>query len=292
MKTIIVSGSTGYIGRNLIRFLLKQGYSVYALVRNFGSIWTETENVSEICCPMEKYSKLPDLMKGEKAELFYHFAWDGTTGSQRADYTIQVKNVQYACDAALAAKEIGCKRFIATGTITENIAKQILEKNYSAQNLIYGLSKLYAHNLLDILCRNVGLEYVWAQLSNIYGGGNTTGNLISYTLTEFENGRTPTFGPCNQPYNFTHIEDVVQALYLIGTAKSVRNEYVISNGECKLLKEYLEEIASIQGKPLGIGLRADDGIEYKSEWFDNKDLKDIGYERKYIFSDGIKEMQG
>lgn len=288
---IIVSGATGYIGRNLIRFLIAQGHIVYALVRKVGSIWANTKNVFEICCPMEEYSELSNLFAGKEIDVFYQFAWNGTAGSKRSDYDIQLKNAKYTCDAAVAANKIGCHRFIVTGTITENVAKQILEKNYSAQNLIYGLSKLYTHKLLDIICRDIGLEYVWAQLSNIYGGDNTSGNLISYTLTEFKNGRTPTFGSGSQPYNFTHIDDVVQALYLIGISENVRKEYVISNGEIKLLREYLEEISSIYKTPVGIGVRTDDGIEYKKEWFENINLKDIGFVQKYNFSDGIKTLR-
>lgn len=282
---IIVSGSTGYIGRNLIRFLIDQGHIVYALVRKHGSIWKNVKNVFEISCPMEKYSELTTLFAGNKIDVFYHFAWNGTAGSQRADYSIQLKNAKYTCDAAVVAKKIGCKRFIATGTITENVAKQILEKNYSAQNLIYGLTKLYTHNLLDVVCRNIGLEYVWAQLSNIYGGDNTSGNLLSYTLNEWKNDRIPSFGPCEQPYNFTHIDDVVEALYLIGSAEDIESEYVISNGDVRKLKDYLFELSNLYGKKIGIGIRKDDGIIYEKEWFDNIHLRNIGFSIKRNFNE-------
>lgn len=282
---VIVSGATGYIGRNLIRFLIAQGHIVFAVVRKSGSIWENVENVFEICCPMEKYFELTTVFSGKKIDVFYHFAWNGTAGNQRADYNIQLQNTKYTCDAAVVAKKIGCKRFIATGTITENVAKQILEKKYSAQNLIYGLSKLYTHNLLDVVCRNIELEYVWAQLSNIYGGDNTTGNLISYTLNEWKNDRIPSFGPCEQPYNFTHIDDVVQALYLIGTAENVDSEYVISNGDVRKLKDFLEELSNMYRKTIDVGKRTDDGILYDKAWFDNTHLRSLGFSCKKRFNE-------
>ncbi len=290
MKNIIVTGATGYIGRNLIRYFLDKGYNIYAVVRTSGSIWSNKKNVYEICCPMDNYNRLNEILSDKKIDIFYHLAWNGSAGILRSDYKVQLENVQYCCDAAVVAKKLNCSRFITTGTITENIAKQVLDKNYSSQNLIYGLSKIYAHNLLDIVCRNQNLEYVWAQLSNVYGGDNTSGNLISYTINEFNKDSIPTFGPCLQPYNFTHINDVVHALYLIGISKNVLNEYVISNGECKLLKEYLEELSKIYGKTVGIGIREDDGVEYKKEWFDNKKLCELGFTSQFNFSDGIKKL--
>lgn len=283
MENVIVTGATGYIGRNFIKKLLEKGCEVYAFVHRADSIRDKADTVREIVCPMDKYEEAGRQLAGRNIDTFYHFAWQGTSGRGRADYKVQLKNVQYACDAAVLAKEIGCRRFIATGTITENVAKQILEKHYSAQNLIYGLAKLYAHNMLDIVCRSIGLEYVWAQLSNIYGGDNTTGNLISYTLNEWKNDRIPSFGPCEQPYNFTHVGDVVEALYLIGTAKHVNSEYVISNGDVRKLKDFLEELSAVFGKAVGIGERQDDGIVYEKSWFDNKKLQSLNFTSKRLF---------
>ncbi|MCR5609219.1 MAG: NAD(P)-dependent oxidoreductase [Lachnospiraceae bacterium] len=279
MKRVIVTGATGYIGRNFIKKLLENNCEIYAFVHEISSLWANKENVHEIVCPMECYKEISEKFIDKKIDTFYHFAWQGTAGKERTNYNWQLKNVQYVCDAAFLAKSIGCRRFIATGTITENVARQTLEKKYSAQNLIYGLSKLYAHNLLDIICRNSGLEYVWAQLSNIYGGDNSTGNLISYILNEWKHDRVPTFGSCNQPYNFTHIDDVVEALYLIGSVNNVNSEYVISNGDVRKLKDFLTELSEIYKKPIAIGKREDDGIVYEKNWFDNSRLIELGYKR-------------
>ena len=288
MRTILVTGATGYIGRNLVRCLLKNGDFVYVLVRRKGSIWADTENVKEICCLMENYSILPHLLNGIKIDVFYHLAWEGTSGVQRSDYNLQLKNVNCTCAAAVVAKKINCKRFIVTGTISENVAATISQNHYSSQNLIYALSKFYTHNLLDVICQNIGLDYIWAQLSNIFGGDNTSGNLLSYALNEFNNNKVPEFGPCNQPYNFTYINDAVYALDLIGKSEKVSTQYVISNGECRLLKDYLLDFANVYEKSVGIGIRKDDGVVYKREWFDNQELRRLSYIPKYTFLDAVK----
>ena len=221
--------------------------------------------------------------------MFYHFAWDGNSGLQRGNFSTQLLNVEYTCNVAMVAKQLGCERFISIGTITENIAKENLDGVATFSGFIYGLSKLHTHNLLDIICKNIGLKYVWVQLSNIYGGDNSTGNLISYTLSELRAGRIPTYGPCNQPYNFTHIDDVIEALHLIGTVEQVEEKYVVSNGDVRLLHEYLEIIGKVYDKKLGIGERADEGIRINREWFSCEALTRIGFQAKKDFEQEIRK---
>ena len=280
---ILVTGASGYIGRNFIRFLIKSGKNVIAVTRNPIAEFSGEKNCVQILCSLNEYESLANKVSGLNIQVFYHFAWSGTSGEDRNNYSLQLRNVKYTCDAAVVAHEMECKRFITTGTITEKVAENILEKDYSAQNLIYGLSKLYAHRLLDVVCKNIGLEYVWARLSNIYGGDNTSGNLISYTLNALKTGNIPSFGPCLQPYNFTHINDVVNALYLLGTTNHVKKEYVVSNGECRVLKEYLQIIENLYEKKLGIGQRLDDGIIFNTEWFKNDDITELGFKPKMSF---------
>ena len=291
----IVTGASGFIGQALLQFLAEKGIAVIGVVRSETSKKLfQSPLVTYMTCGMEDYDKLPQLLleRDLKPEVFYHLAWDGTAGSSRADYRKQCGNACYVCDAAIAAKEIGCRRFVVTGTVTEYVADDLLKYGYTAENLMYGLSTAYAHKLLDIVARKQGLDYIWARLSNIYGGRDASGNLISYTMNELRSGRIPTYGPCEQPYNFTYIHDVLTALYLLGSVeKHSQSEYFIGNGECRPLKEYLQSIVNIVGGEIGIGKRTDDGVKYLPEWFDSRPLQvDLGFKPAYMFEDGLKEI--
>ncbi len=292
MERVIVTGANGFIGRNFIRYLTKMNVEVYAVdLSHENSTLKELSGLHFVECNLSDMKNLSEKIKDRGFDAFYHFAWIGTTGKQRADYILQTNNSIYTCDGAMVSKELQCKKFITTGTITEKVAEGILNNHYTSENLMYGLSKYYTHNLLDILCHKENINYVWAKLSNIYGGDNTNGNLISYTMKEFSEGRIPSYGPCEQPYNFTYINDVIEALYLLGNIDTPENEYFISNGECKPLKEYLIKLAEIYDKKVSIGERADDGVRYQQEWFDNSSLVDLGYKPKYTFIKGIEEIR-
>lgn len=224
--------------------------------------------------------------------MFYHFAWQGSSGSGRADYVLQAGNAVASAEAVRISKLMGCRRFISTGTVTEHIVSDVLERHYTSENIIYGVSKDYAHKLVDIMAHKEKMPYVWALLSNIYGGDNKTGNLISYTLQQFKSGQEPSYGPCMQYYNFTHIDDVAEALYLLGESPQLSQEsYLVSNGECKLLREYIEELANVCGKSVAIGTRPDDGVRYEAGWFKDDALQsELGFKPVYAFTAGIKKL--
>lgn len=293
MERVIVTGANGFIGRNFIKYLAENDTEVYAVdMSHEKSILRELSHVHLVECALAEIMTLEDKINQKCFDAFYHFAWAGATGKARTDYIMQTDNARYTCDAAIVSKKLECQKFIATGTITEKVAERILDSHYTSENLIYGLSKLYTHKLLDIVCRKNSIDYVWAQLSNIFGGDNTNGNLVSYTLKEFKEGRVPSYGPCEQPYNFTYIDDVVKALYLIGERCTELNEYFIANGECMQLKEYLKILGDIYGKKVGIGEKQDDGVRYKKSWFDDTDLLNLGFIPDYTYIEAIHRIRG
>lgn len=294
MNKVIVSGANGFIGSNLINYLIDQNIQVYAIDKFWEKDSFANDNrIVKVTCTLDDINNLPTIINDRGFDAFYHLAWAGSTGMGRSNYRLQSANANAVCDAAIASKDLECRKFITPGTITEFVAEDILKKHYTSESLIYARAKIYAHNMLDVIANKYGINYVWTRFTNIFGGNNKSGNLISYTLSEFENNRVPIFGPCTQPYNFTYIKDVVKALYIIGNENANSTEYFISNGECRILHDYLETLSSICGKRIDIGGRNDDGITYQKEWFSNEQLvKDYQYQPDYSFEDGVKELLG
>ena len=106
------------------------------------------------------------------------------------------------------------------------------------------------------------------------------------------NNREATFGPAEQPYDFIYIDDLLNAVYLLGIKKTLSNYYFIGSGNPKVLKEYLYIIGKKMGKEklIKIGVRPDDGIKYDYNMFDIRTLKsDIGEYISKNFEEGIEE---
>lgn len=156
---------------------------------------------------------------------------------------------------------------------------------------MYGVAKHACRLILEDYCKNIGQQFVWMQFSNIYGVGNKTGNLVSYTLGELLEGKEATFGPALQPYDFIYVDDLIEAVYLLGANETKKAFYYIGSGSPCILKDYLLRIGELAGyaDKVGIGLRPDDGIKYTMDMFCNKDLIEaIGEYVSTSFDDGIQ----
>ncbi len=293
MKKVIVSGANGFIGKWLVKEFVEAGIEVYALVRNEENYFIKNDNVHFICCDMKNVVNIVEQLKNKRIDTFFHLAWEGSTGDKRADYKIQLSNVQYSCEAMQVAKLIGCKRFLAAGTITERIVDEAIQNGRVPTNLIYGICKKTTHNILITLSTQIGIELIWMQFSNVFGPGNRTGNLISYTLSTIQKGEQPEYSSATQPYDFIYIKDLVRAIMLLGqNEKLSHNQYFLGSGQSRVLREYLLDIPRALGLDIemGIGQRADDGIKYQKEWFLTDGLTmDTGFKTTYSFEEAIRE---
>jgi nucleoside-diphosphate-sugar epimerase len=241
---------------------------------------------------MKCISNLKNVIIDRDIDIFYHLAWDGTSGKERSNYKKQLLNAQYACDSVCVAKYFNCKKFLCTGSVTELFAENIINMKIKPDNLIYGLTKDITHKLLDIVCSKNEIPLIWARLSNIYGENNYTGNIISYTLDKLIKNEPAIFSKAEQPYDLMYIKDVVKALYLLGEINVKNQEYFVGSGSPKILKEYLLEIKEAFGKnaKMIFGERKDDGLCFNYDWFNTNLLKeDTGFEVSKSFKENIKK---
>ena len=295
MKKAIVTGANGFVGSWLVKELVARDVEVFAIVKNKSSDITsllDLDKVRIVYCDLREIVNLNNLISDRDIDVFYHLGWAGSTGAARADYALQLSNTRYACDSAKVAKELACKKFLAAGTVTEKIAERALNLNINAENMIYGVCKHSTHCLLDIVCKKIGIDYVWMQFSNIYGPYNISGNIVSYTLNELIHDRRPSYSKAEQPYDLMYVEDLVHALYLLGKHKTTKNCYFIGSGEPRLLKEYLLDIKVVYGNncEIGIGERPEDGLKYELNWFQDSQLtQDVGFEPSFTFNQGIRK---
>lgn len=292
MKRVIVTGANGFIGSSLISKLIKKNIEVIAVDISFlNSKLPQCDLIKEIEVGLDDVEKLENNIPDNEYDIFYHFAWAGVNGAAKANPIVQLKNAEMAINCATVAKKVKCEKFLCAGTIAERATESLSNLKKTNGGMLYGVAKHATHLMLETYCKNIGLDFVWMQFSNIYGPENKTGNLVSYTIEELVKGNEATFGPALQPYDFIYVEDLIEAVMRIGENKTNKNCYFIGSGEPRILKEYLFEIGKLYGKEelIKVGLRPDDGIKYTLEMFDTSDLvNDIGNYVSKSFTDGIR----
>ena len=235
---------------------------------------------------------LQSLIPKAEYDAMYHLAWAGVNGPSKADPSVQLNNIQLGINCAKLCKAIGIKKLLCAGTVAEQAVHSLPNLSQTSGGMMYGVAKHCAHLMLEDYCKNIGQPIVWMQFSNIYGVGNKTGNLVSYTLGELIAGKEATFGPAAQPYDFIYVDDLLEAVYRLGSTETNKTTYYIGSGAPRILKEYLLEIGELVGmqEKIRIGVRPDDGIRYDFSMFDTSPLKEsISDYVNISFDDGIKK---
>ena len=291
MKKVIVTGANGFIGSSLIKTLVAHDIEVVAVDVSFaGNRLPSSDLITKIEAAVDKSlsSRLPE---GEY-DAFYHLAWRGVNGADKADPNVQLDNICMAVDCANICKAMGVKKLLCAGTVAENAVFSLSHLEKTSGGMMYGVAKHACRLMVEDYCKNIGLPFVWMQFSNIYGVGNKTGNLVSYTLGELLSDREATFGPALQPYDFIYVDDLIEAVYRLGANETNQSFYYIGSGSPRQLKDYLLRIGELAecAEKVGIGIRPDDGIKYSMDMFRNESLVEtIGDYVSTDFDCGIKK---
>ncbi len=294
----IITGATGFIGRELVNELLKNKIKVIVIVRQNGicpQAWNDNENVEVVSCDLcELYSFFQNYCAEKHADIFYHLGWYGTSGTERADITGQLENVKNTCDAVKTASFLGCTTFVNAGSIMEYEVVKLMTSEKSVPNMsnIYSTAKLTADYMGRTLANHLGLNYINAVISNIYGVGEKSARFLNTTLRKMLQNEKILLTHGEQLYDFIYITDAVKFIRIIGT-KGIGNEnYYIGNNSQKPLKDYLMKIILKSKSELVFGAIPFNvpTITYK-EFDACKIENEFGIKPAVTFEDGILKIK-
>lgn len=297
MKKVIVSGANGFVGSALVKELTEHGIEVLALVHG-----THRENLPKsslvTCCPFDiaNAAELTERISDRDCDTFFHFAWAGSAGSARADVGLQLENAKWTADCLRAAKELGCSRFVGAGSIMEietwRAAYQ--PENRPGLGYIYGSGKLAAHTMCKSVAADIGIDLVWAMITNAYGVGERSPRMVNTTIRKCIRGEAPQFTAGTQNYDFVYIDDVARAFRLIGENGRPFCEYLIGSGQAKPLKEFLLEMKAAIAPDLDFifGDIPFTGVNQPLADFDGtKTEADTGFKAEIGFGEGCRRTR-
>lgn len=291
MREAIVTGANGFVGRHLIRQLINNGYEVFAVVRQNRFENIKDLNVHIVECDMDNISGLYLQIPKLKDPVFYHLAWEGNSGDARKDYRLQLINAYRTVEAAKAAKQIGCKNFVAAGSVTQLLYRDYLKEDGITPEMVtcYAVGKMTAEFLLKCVCAEEKINLCWCYIANFYGEDDTTNNFINFLIDNYSNDVVPVLTPAEQLADFIHVDDVARALIILGEKVRDSISVYVGYGEPRPLKEYIEIIhnkiaPNIQS---GVGLKKFEGKSVDYSLVDYKKM-----ERQYGFLPHISFEQG
>lgn len=297
INSVIITGATGAIGTALINELLSHNIKILVITRKDSKRNSNIPNNELISI---KYYSISELCKienlhNETYDVFYHLAWQGTSGNDRNDMYMQNDNVKYSLDAVKLAKKFNCKRFVGIGSQAEFGRTNIPLKSDTPCNPEngYGIAKYCAGKMTRELATQLGLEHIWVRVLSVYGINDGKQSLITYLIDSMIRNETPTVTKCEQIWDYLYSKDAGRALYLVGKKGISRKVYVLGSGEKRILQEYVEEINDAFGGNHRINYGARDYSDKQVMYLvaDITEIKeDTGWSPEYSFKSGIIEM--
>lgn len=296
MKKAIVTGANGFIGASLLKIMSEADVKTFALVRSKDSKIDKIVNlpgVNIVYCNLDEIEHLPELIQDRDIDVCIHLAWEGSFGDARADYVLQLKNVNYALKVVDTVSSMGVKRFVGAGTLAEKDVLNYHPTDGAMPNAvsIYGIAKVTAHFMTKAQCVKREIEHCWCYLANTYGVGNTTNNFVNMASKKMLSGERAAFTAGEQIYDFVYITDTAKALFLVAEKGKNNTSYYLGSTKPRKLKDYITIIRNAIdcNIELFLGEVPFNGVSLEEkEYSTEKLVNDVGYQPQVSFEDGIK----
>ena len=286
-KIIIVTGGAGFIGSNLIRFLLKKTKFNIISIDNYttGSIKNHVinKNVKYINGQNKDISRILRNYK-KKIKIIYHFG-EFSRIYQSFLHTKDCvnSNIYNSFEVINFAKDNNIK--IIYSATSSNLGNDGKDQNSSP----YAWTKTKNIELIKNYGDWFGLRYEILYFYNVYGPGQIKNGKMSALIAIFEkqykNKKPLTIvKPGTQLRDFTHIDDIIEGCYK-AVIKNKNKEYMFSSGKkfsiLQIAKMFNTKYKYISKRP---GDRKDSIV------LNNNAKKILGFKTKNTLKDYIENF--
>lgn len=300
MENVIVTGGTGFLGRNMIRRLCAEGYRVYAAVRPESkniALLPKHENVVPVFCAL---SELRRELGGRPYDALYHFAWGGVNREQIDDPAVQRQSMESSLNVLEAAAELGCGCFVFAGSRSEYgaLREPFRENAACSPQVAYGRAKLEFGTRARAFCRDADLRYIHARIFSVYGADDHPWSLIRTAVGKLLKNEPMELSPCTQLWNFMDVRDMAGLLLTFQRERNRIPEhdggvFNVATRDIRPLRAFVEEIRRITGSSseLRFGAfrpAAESAISLLPDMTRVETL--FGWKQSIPFPDGIRDV--
>lgn len=258
---IIITGSTGFVGRHLIPKLILKNYQILELTRNLGVSYQLFKGKTQKHFINEDQNELVKTIEEFKPDVIIHLASFLTSLDDFNSLNkLLDSNITFFCRLLDATKNIDLKLFVNTGTFAEyQNNSNILDPAY-----LYAATKSASRSFLDYYSKVYNFKQTTVVPYTIYGGNYEQKKIIDIIYDSTINPNTIDLSPGDQILDFIHIDDVTDFyILLIQNQQNILNKtnFQLGTGIGHSLKQVAQIIEKISAKKANINWG---GKEYRS----------------------------
>ncbi len=262
MEQAVVLGATGYVGSAVSKKLLGNNIPVVAIGRRSFEAARSVLPVDDknlVYLQLDN-KNLADLLNEKRIQgsariVFYNFSWSGISRLTDGSLMDQLENVAYSSSAIKIAKQLGCAKYIHSGSQEETLFEKYLEKDewknkpYFQNSFPYAGSKLLTRDMNLFTAYLQKIDYIHTRFSVVLDPELSGTSYIAQTLKKIQQNE-PYEPPKNQQlYEITDLDELAEAYVKIGFLGKNKSDYYIGLGHPQKLADYFEQFSSSKFPP-------------------------------------------
>jgi dTDP-6-deoxy-L-talose 4-dehydrogenase (NAD+) len=249
-KLILITGATGFVGKNFIKQLDTASLKIRLVVREGSKIhFHPSIQIESIIYTKDLFSNSMEWWEEicKEVDIFIHFAWYVNP----ADYLHSLQNIEClvgTLNIAKACVNAGVKKFIGVGTCFEyELSEGYLSTTTPLNPLtLYAITKVSTYQLLTKIFEIGNVEFIWGRLFYLYGDGESKHRLIGYIHDQLARGEPVNLSHGLQIRDYLDVKDAVAKIAMLMFSEKT-GPVNICSGKGVTIRALSESIAESYG---------------------------------------------
>jgi nucleoside-diphosphate-sugar epimerase len=246
VSRVLVTGATGFIGRNASRALVERGFDVHAVTSGEPP---PDDDVTWHRADLLNADGALDAVHAASPTHLLHLAWYAEHGA----FWKSPENVRWV-EASLrllrAFAGASGRRAVVAGTCAEydwSFGTLKEDETPLAPATLYGAAKHGLHTIAASYAAEAGFELAWGRVFFLYGPREHPSRLVSSVIGSLLRGEEAPTSEGSQVRDFLHVADVADAFAAL-VASGVTGAVNVASGEGVPVREVVERIGEITGR--------------------------------------------
>ena len=264
MKNILLTGSTGFIGSELLKYLSNYN-KVYITVRKKYKINLNNKNINKIY--FKSYKNLSHKIKKLKIDTVVHCATHYVKNHNFEDIKeLSESNILFGNIILENLKIMRVKKFVNFSTVWENYDGK--------KDNCYNLYSAYKAGFCKIISfykkENKNIKFLNLVISDTFGLGDKRKKLVNLLKTNYKRNLVTKVISKNLYINLLNVKDIVSAIKLILKKNYKSDTYILKNKNNFKIYDIIKKIEKYSQKKI------------KVKWLSNKIIKEKIYKFKTL----------
>jgi nucleoside-diphosphate-sugar epimerase len=228
-QKILITGSTGFIGTNVINLLLKKNIYIYDILRNKNKknkkIKELKKNKNYFPIFYKTFNELEEKLKKIKINTVINCAAYYTEQNSIQNIENLIKTNVIFCSIILEILKKKITKFINFGSMME-----YSKGNYFSPKNFYAITKYFFKKIEEFYkLKYKNIKFYDLKLYGIYGDGDTRNKLIPTIIKNYKKNKEIKIVSKNLKMNFVYIKSLMKIIYMIIFNKIKEGEYCVKN---------------------------------------------------------------